>query len=112
MKLKSLPKLPYLLEILDADSCRNLERVSFSMTGVTQGLDQICDENIVTRNELYSLRGCKKLSETAKRNLMNDAWLRIMRLATAFSKCKEIQPVSLSPSINLSNNSLNEIDLV
>ncbi|PRQ51464.1 putative TIR domain, winged helix-turn-helix DNA-binding domain-containing protein [Rosa chinensis] len=90
--LGSLPELPYNLEILDADGCRNLKMVSLSMTAVTQGLDQLCDEDSLTREERYSFRSCKSLSETAKSNMMNDAELRIMRMAAAFSKLQEIDP--------------------
>ncbi|XP_024178722.1 disease resistance protein RPV1-like [Rosa chinensis] len=90
--LESLPELPYNLEILDADACRNLEMVSFSRTAVPQGLDQICDEDILTRREKYSFRSCKKLSETAKSNMMDDLRRRIMRMATAFSKYPDNSP--------------------
>ncbi|XP_062008726.1 disease resistance protein RPV1-like [Rosa rugosa] len=88
--LESLPELPYNLESLDADDCRNLEMVSFSMTAVTQGLDQICYKDVFKRRVKYSFRNCKKLSETAKSNMMNDAELGILR--TAFSKREEKDP--------------------
>ncbi|KAK9923704.1 hypothetical protein M0R45_032108 [Rubus argutus] len=82
--LQSLTGLPCLLRILDVDGCTNLRVVSFSMAAVTQGLDQTRDE------ENYSFRSCINLERNAKNNIIDNAQLRIMRMATAYSKHKQI----------------------
>ncbi|XP_004306849.1 PREDICTED: uncharacterized protein LOC101296709 [Fragaria vesca subsp. vesca] len=92
-QLQSLPELPCLLRELRANVCMNLKTVSGSMTTLTQGLDQICDPELVHRNEEHTFCQCLNLDENARSSIMEDAKLRIMRMATAvISKRKEINP--------------------
>ncbi|XP_050379808.1 disease resistance-like protein DSC1 [Argentina anserina] len=91
--LESLPELPYFLKYLNANGCTNLEMVSFSMTAAAQGLDQICvDEYYFVREEKYSFRSCPKLSETAKGKMLDNAQLRIMRMANLLPRREQIYP--------------------
>ncbi|KAK9930320.1 hypothetical protein M0R45_027359 [Rubus argutus] len=76
--LQSLPELPYLLKVLDASGCTKLKTVSRSMTALTQGLEEILD-----RHEQHLFYDCVTLDENARSNIVDDAYLRIMRTATA-----------------------------
>ncbi|KAK9923707.1 hypothetical protein M0R45_032110 [Rubus argutus] len=90
-RLQSLTELPCRLRILDVDGCTNLRVVSFTMAAVTQGLDQLWDAHYPGETEeKYSFRSCINLEENAKNNIIDNAQLRIMRMATAYSKRKQI----------------------
>ncbi|KAK9950400.1 hypothetical protein M0R45_005893 [Rubus argutus] len=92
-RLQSLPQVPCLLETLDANGCTTLKTVSFSMTAITQGSDQIdisCQPMEGRRKEKHAFFNCLDLDENARSNIMNDAQLRIMRNATVASKRKDI----------------------
>ncbi|KAM5587699.1 disease resistance-like protein DSC1 [Rosa sericea] len=69
-RLESLPKLPYLLELIDASGCKRLKTVSGFTTALTEGSDQ--------RYPFVSHRfnNCVSLDENARRNIMDDAHLR------------------------------------
>lgn len=96
-QLQSLPELPCLLRELRANVCMNLKTVSGSMTTLTQGLDQICDPELVHRNEEHTFCQCLNLDENARSSIMEDAKLRIMRMATAvISKRRDKSSISLS----------------
>ncbi|XP_021811460.1 TMV resistance protein N-like [Prunus avium] len=85
--LESLPELPSLLRCLEAGGCTSLKTVSSSSTTITQGWE----EHIFSRGlrEKHIFSNCPKLDENARSNIMADAQLRIMRMATASSKFKE-----------------------
>ncbi|KAM5546383.1 hypothetical protein ABKV19_002520 [Rosa sericea] len=79
--LGSLPKLPWLLERFDAHGCTSLETVSSPMrTAPIQSRDQYINEYSV--KELLFMN-CVKLDQSARSNIMADAQLRVMRIATA-----------------------------
>ncbi|PRQ34204.1 putative leucine-rich repeat domain, L domain-containing protein [Rosa chinensis] len=80
--LQSLPELPSLLKVFDASGCPKLKTVSFSMTALRQGLDQIC-EDVIDHYEKHRFYNCLNLDENSRSNIMDDAHLRIMRIATA-----------------------------
>lgn len=96
-RLQSLPEVPCFLETLDANDCTTLKTVSFSMTAITQGSDQI-DKSDQFRENYHTFLVCLDLDENARSNIMNAAQLRIMRMATAtvLSKRKDINPVCIS----------------
>ncbi|KAL6270976.1 hypothetical protein ACE6H2_027887 [Prunus campanulata] len=85
--LESLPVLPPLLQCLEAPGCTSLKTVSSSSITITQGWE----EYIFSRglHEKHIFYNCPKLDENARSNIMGDAQLRIMRMATASSKFKE-----------------------
>ncbi|XP_062017105.1 disease resistance protein RPV1-like [Rosa rugosa] len=80
--LQSLPELPSLLKVFDTSGCPKLKTVSFSMTALRQGLDQIC-EDVIDHYEKHRFYNCLNLDENSRSNIMDDAHLRIMRIATA-----------------------------
>ncbi|ONH89516.1 hypothetical protein PRUPE_I002200 [Prunus persica] len=84
--LESLPEVPPLLQCLEAHGCTSLKTVSSSSTAIIQGWE----EYIFYRGlyEKHRFSNCPKLDENARSNIMGDAQLRIMRMATA-SKFKE-----------------------
>ncbi|XP_062012758.1 TMV resistance protein N-like [Rosa rugosa] len=81
-RLESLPDLPCLRQ-LNASGCTKLKTVSFSMTALTQGLDQVCEDARLYLDERHELYNCVNLDENARSNIMDDAHLRIMHMATA-----------------------------
>ncbi|XP_021834128.1 disease resistance protein TAO1-like [Prunus avium] len=84
--LEYLPELPPLLQCLEAGRCTSLKEVSSSRTALTQGWDVFSPPRL---EEKRIFSGCPKLDENARSNIMADAQLRIMRMATASSKFKE-----------------------
>ncbi|KAM5569819.1 hypothetical protein ABKV19_017032 [Rosa sericea] len=85
--LGSLPKLPWLLHHLDAHGCTSLETVSTSMrTAPIQGWDQYVknfEETYSPYVEEHIFINCLKLDQSARSNIMADAQLRFIRIATA-----------------------------
>ncbi|KAM5546380.1 hypothetical protein ABKV19_002518 [Rosa sericea] len=79
--LGSLPKLPWLLALFDALGCTSLETVSSPMgTAPIQGRDQYINPYSL---EQLLFMNCVKLDQSARSNIMADAQLRVMRIATA-----------------------------
>ncbi|XP_009358304.2 disease resistance protein RPV1-like [Pyrus x bretschneideri] len=77
-QLQYLPELPG-VRLLRAQDCTSLKTVSSSRTALTQGLDKydyFCKIFI----------NCPELDKNARSNIMDDAQLRIMQVATAPSK--------------------------
>ncbi|XP_024157251.1 disease resistance-like protein DSC1 [Rosa chinensis] len=70
-RLEYLPKLPYLLQLIDASGCKRLKTVSGFTTALTEGLDE---RGPCTLNTFYY--NCVSLDENARRNIMDDAHLR------------------------------------
>ncbi|ONH93544.1 hypothetical protein PRUPE_8G237200 [Prunus persica] len=85
--LKSLPELPPLLQRLEAHGCTSLKTVSSSSTALAQGWGEYIFYPRL--HEKYIFSSCTKLDQNARSNIMVDARLRIMRMATAWSKFKE-----------------------
>ncbi|CAL8177567.1 unnamed protein product [Prunus armeniaca] len=87
--LESLPELPTLLQHLEAGGCTSLKTVSSSSTVITQGWEEHIFYQGLHVKHIFS--NCPKLDENARSNILADAQLRIMRMATATasSKCKE-----------------------
>ncbi|KAK9950451.1 hypothetical protein M0R45_005942 [Rubus argutus] len=81
-RLQSLPKVPCLLETLTANGCTTLKTVSFSMTAIKRGSDQI-DGSFELGEGKHIFVNCLDLDENARRDIMNAAQARIMRGATA-----------------------------
>ncbi|XP_061996586.1 disease resistance protein RUN1-like [Rosa rugosa] len=80
--LGSLPKLPWLLGLFDAHGCTSLETVSSPMrTAPIQGRDQYVNHSEKFEELLFM--NCVKLDQSARSNIMADAQLRVMRIATA-----------------------------
>ncbi|PRQ41878.1 putative leucine-rich repeat domain, L domain-containing protein [Rosa chinensis] len=82
MRLQSLPVLPCLLKRLDATECTRLKTVSVSVTAQTQCLNQILSGK---RTETHTYLNCFSLDKNARRNIMDDARFRIMRMASAYN---------------------------
>ncbi|KAK9950454.1 hypothetical protein M0R45_005945 [Rubus argutus] len=82
--LRSLTNLPRLLEKLDTRGCWSLKTVD--STAFTHGVDQIFDQGFEYRNEEHIFSSCLNLNQTSRRNIMDDARRRIMRMATALAK--------------------------
>ncbi|XP_050381639.1 disease resistance protein RUN1-like isoform X2 [Argentina anserina] len=92
-RLQSLPVLPCLLVKLDAEGCTSLKTVPVSVTARTLGLDEMLSEmesgiSNDFRTEFHSFLGCVNLYQISKRRIMDDAYFRIMRLATTIYKLK------------------------
>ncbi|CAL2280813.1 unnamed protein product [Prunus armeniaca] len=85
--LESLPELPPLLQRLEAHGCTSLKTVSSSSTALAQGWGEYIFYPGL--HEKYIFSSCTKLDQNARSNIMVDAQLRIMRMATAWSKFKE-----------------------
>ncbi|CAN6554514.1 unnamed protein product [Malus baccata var. baccata] len=85
MSLESLPELP-VLSRLQADGCKLLKTVASSRTAITQcwNIYELLPEQVA----FYNCRSMGYYDE-ASSNIMADAQLRIMRVATASSKLKE-----------------------
>ncbi|KAM5586670.1 hypothetical protein ABKV19_005544 [Rosa sericea] len=86
--LGSLPKLPWLLKDFKAHGCTSLETVSSSMrTAPIQGWNQYvknlkkCLWPPYFEESIFI--NCLKLDQSARSNIMADAQLRVMRIATA-----------------------------
>ncbi|KAM5587700.1 disease resistance-like protein DSC1 [Rosa sericea] len=69
-RLESLPKLPYLLDWIDASDCKRLKTVSGLTTALTEGLDRR------VTSVLHIFYNCVSLDENARRNIMDYAHLR------------------------------------
>ncbi|XP_060667814.1 disease resistance-like protein DSC1 [Ziziphus jujuba] len=78
-RLKSLPKLPFVLQVLYADDCTSLETVASSRTE----LIRYWEDHLWNARKEEGLKffNCLNLDQTAKRNIMADAELRIWRKA-------------------------------
>ncbi|KAH0978140.1 hypothetical protein GBA52_027859 [Prunus armeniaca] len=85
--LESLPELPPLLQCFDAGGCTSLKTVSSSSTALAQGWEKYKFSRGL--HEKHTFSDCRRLDENARSNIMGDAQLRIMRMATASSKFKE-----------------------
>ncbi|BFG42474.1 hypothetical protein CerSpe_287490 [Prunus speciosa] len=85
--LESLPELPPLLQCLEAEGCTSLKTVSSSTTAITQGWEEYIFSRGLREEHIFS--DCPKLDENARSNIMADAQLRILRMATSSSKFKE-----------------------
>ncbi|GMN43213.1 hypothetical protein TIFTF001_012413 [Ficus carica] len=75
--LRSLPELPFDVEVLDARGCTSLETVSRSSIAI---LHQDRWEYPFAACVLFL--NCVKLNESARSNIIADAQLRILRMAT------------------------------
>ncbi|XP_016650480.1 PREDICTED: TMV resistance protein N [Prunus mume] len=110
-KLKSLPKLPPLLQCLQAHGCTSLKTVSSSSTLLTQCWDEYIFSLGLHEKHIFS--SCPNLDQNARRYIMADAQLRIMRMATASSKFKgeKIEQASYhSDDSDYSNDYIDELD--
>ncbi|CAL2279904.1 unnamed protein product [Prunus armeniaca] len=85
--LESLPELPPLLQHLEAEGCTSLKTVSSSSTALAQGWEKYKFSRGLHEQHIFF--ECPELDENARSNIMADAQLRIMRMATASSKFKE-----------------------
>ncbi|XP_016650795.1 PREDICTED: TMV resistance protein N-like [Prunus mume] len=85
--LESLPELPPLLQHLEAEGCTSLKTVSSSSTALAQGWEKYKFSRGLHEQHIFF--ECPELDENARSNIMADAQLRIMRMATALSKFKE-----------------------
>ncbi|KAL6270257.1 hypothetical protein ACE6H2_027168 [Prunus campanulata] len=85
--LKSLPEFPSLLQCLEAEACMSLRTVSSSSTALAQGWEKYIFSRGLHEKHIFS--DCRRLDENARSNILGDAQLRIMRMATASSKFKE-----------------------
>ncbi|XP_008236104.1 PREDICTED: TMV resistance protein N-like [Prunus mume] len=85
--LESLPELPPLLQCLEAEDCTSLTTVSSSSTALAHGWEKYKFSRGLHEKHIFS--NCPELDENARSNIMVDAQLRIMRMATASSKFKE-----------------------
>ncbi|KAM2248655.1 hypothetical protein ACFXTI_003399 [Malus domestica] len=83
--LRSLPELP-VLRYLEANGCESLQTVSRSRTSLTQAWDKYD----LFRGS-YHFAKCPKLDDKALINIVSDAHLRIMQVATAPSNFKEVE---------------------
>ncbi|PRQ55711.1 putative TIR domain, P-loop containing nucleoside triphosphate hydrolase [Rosa chinensis] len=77
-RLESLPKLPYLLELIYASGCKRLKTVSGFTTALTEGLDR----TFLSTRHIFD--NCVSLDENARRTIMDFAHLR--NKATVISK--------------------------
>ncbi|XP_016650652.1 PREDICTED: probable disease resistance protein RPP1 [Prunus mume] len=85
--LESLPELPPLLQCLEAEGCTSLKTVSSSSTALAQGWEKYkFSRGLIEKHTFFD---CIRLDENARSNIMGDAQLRIMRMATESSKFKE-----------------------
>ncbi|XP_016652683.1 PREDICTED: disease resistance-like protein CSA1 isoform X2 [Prunus mume] len=85
--LESLPELPPLLQHLEVKGCTSLKTVSSSSTALAQGWEKYKFSRGLHKKHIFL--ECPELDENARSNIMADAQLRIMRMATASSKFKE-----------------------
>ncbi|XP_016650747.1 PREDICTED: probable disease resistance protein RPP1 isoform X2 [Prunus mume] len=85
--LESLLELPPLLQHLEVVGCTSLKTVSSSSTALAQGWEKY--KFSPGLHEKHIFLECPELDENARSNIMADAQLRIMRMATASSKFKE-----------------------
>ncbi|XP_016650732.1 PREDICTED: disease resistance protein TAO1-like isoform X2 [Prunus mume] len=85
--LESLPELPPSLQRLEANGCTSLKTVSSSSTALAQGWEKYQFSQWLHEKHIFS--DCRRLDENARSNIMGDAQLKIMRMATASSKFKE-----------------------
>ncbi|XP_021799923.1 disease resistance protein RPP4-like [Prunus avium] len=85
--IESISEFPPSLQRLEADGCSSLKTVSSTSTDIIQGLEEY--RFYVGLYEYHIFSNCPKLDENARSNIMGDAQLRIMRMATASSKFKE-----------------------
>ncbi|CAL9022995.1 unnamed protein product [Prunus brigantina] len=85
--LEFLPELPPLLQCLEAKGCTSLKTVSSSSTAITQGWEEYIFSRGLREEHIFS--DCPNLDENARSNIMADAQLRIMRMATSSSKFKD-----------------------
>ncbi|PQQ20656.1 disease resistance-like protein CSA1 [Prunus yedoensis var. nudiflora] len=85
--LKSLPEFPSLLQCLEAEACMSLRTVSSSSTALAQGWEKYIFSRGLHEKHIFS--NCRRLDENSRSNILGDAQLRIMRMATASSKFKE-----------------------
>ncbi|KAI5315214.1 hypothetical protein L3X38_044390 [Prunus dulcis] len=85
--LESLPELPPLLQCLQAHGCTSLTTVSSSSTAIIQGWEEYIFYRGLYEKHVFS--DCRRLDENARSNIMGDAQLRILRMATASSKFKD-----------------------
>ncbi|XP_034229586.1 disease resistance protein RUN1-like [Prunus dulcis] len=83
--LESLPELPPLLQCLQAHGCTSLTTVSSSSTAIIQGWEEYIFYRGLYEKHVFS--DCRRLDENARSNIMGDAQLRILRMATASSNC-------------------------
>ncbi|XP_048422110.1 disease resistance-like protein DSC1 [Pyrus x bretschneideri] len=73
-QLQSIPELPVLCDV-DAEGCTSLKIVSSSRTALTQGWDK---PNYCCR----IFTNCRKLDNNSRSNIMDEAQIAIMRMAT------------------------------
>ncbi|KAL6138509.1 hypothetical protein ACLB2K_063791 [Fragaria x ananassa] len=97
--LQSLPKLPYLLEKLNASNCRLLKLVSCSTTELSP---EFCQDVKLGRKENFLSWNCSNMDEKARKTIMDEAESRIIRMATALSINREQIPNPLGlPSVTV-----------
>ncbi|KAM6567797.1 hypothetical protein CsatA_026925 [Cannabis sativa] len=88
--LRALPEIPLFIEFVDAHGCTSLKTMStVSKLALTQ---QGWDHFPVRSEELVFLN-CLRLDHNARNNLINEARLRILRMAT-FSRSKQVPECS------------------
>ncbi|XP_028965617.2 TMV resistance protein N-like isoform X2 [Malus domestica] len=97
MSLESLPELP-VLSRLQADGCKLLKTVASSRTAITQ-----CWNIYELLPEQLAFYNCRSMGyyDEASSNIMADAQLRIMRVATASSKLKEEEEKFSEPLVTI-----------
>ncbi|KAK9929314.1 hypothetical protein M0R45_026416 [Rubus argutus] len=79
-KLTVIPELPSQLQSLDASGCTSLKRVASSRSALVQQPWEHRESFILERH-VYT--DCLELDESARINIMGDAQLRIMRMASS-----------------------------
>ncbi|XP_021816093.1 TMV resistance protein N-like isoform X2 [Prunus avium] len=106
--VESLPELPPFLQRLEAQGCTSLKTVSSSSS---TALAQRWDEYIFFpgRHEIHNFSSCPKLDQNSQSNIMANAQLSIMRMATASSKFKEEQ-IELARFLEDLDDSYNDTD--
>ncbi|CAL9022991.1 unnamed protein product [Prunus brigantina] len=102
--LESLPELPPLLQHLEAKGCTSLKTVSSSSTTLAQGWEKYKFSRGLHEQHIFFK--CPELDENARSNIMADAQLRIMRMATASSKFKEDKIEKASYNSNIMESSV------
>ncbi|KAK9944844.1 hypothetical protein M0R45_010392 [Rubus argutus] len=88
-KLQVIPELPWQLRTLHADGCTSLKSVASSKSALMeQPWVPYQDRTRSLLEEEIIYTDCLELDESARSNIMGDAHLRIMRMASSSSKRK------------------------
>ncbi|CAN6684977.1 unnamed protein product [Malus baccata var. baccata] len=92
-RLQSIPELPVLCNV-KARGCTSLKKVSSSRTALTQGWDK---PNYCFRFFLH----CPRLNNNSRSNIMDEAQITIMRMATVAPLKEDYWRHDLWPQINI-----------